>query len=129
MLDAELHEVCEQLARDAGARKVMVCSSDGEILAHAGESGSLDEASSDSLATLVGDVIAGAAQGQFPPTEDLAATLPMGVQVCAAPIGTQAALIVIFDRGVSLDRVRVKMRRTRALIEKGLPSEKGPTAS
>ncbi len=130
MLGTELFEICEQLRRDAGGRKVMVVSAEGDVLAHAGDPGALDEAAGDSLATLLGDVIAGAAAGQFPPSEDLVATLPQGGwQVCAAPIGTQAAMAVIFDGTTSLDRVRTKMRRARAVLEKSLPTESGPTAS
>jgi predicted regulator of Ras-like GTPase activity (Roadblock/LC7/MglB family) len=129
MLGAELFEICESLHHDAGARKVMVFDADGAVLAHAGEPGVLDEAAGDALATLVGDVIAGAAAGQFPPAEDLVAVLPMALQVCAAPVGTQAALVVVFEKSASLDRVRAKMRRARTMLEKSLPTESGPTAS
>jgi hypothetical protein len=133
MLGTELFEVCEQLVRDAGARKVMVCGADGEVLAHAGEPGTLDDAASEAVATLVADVIAGAQAGQFPPAEDLVARLPQErpatLQVCAAPIGTLAAVLVVFDDSTTIDRVRAKMRRARSLLEKSLPTEKGPTAS
>ena len=129
MLGTELFEICEQLQRDAGGRKVMVFDADGAVLAHAGDPGALDEAAGDSLATLIGDVITGAQAGQFPPAEDMVAVLPMGLHVCAAPVGTQAVLVVVFDKSASLDRVRAKMRRARAMLEKSLPTESGPTAS
>jgi hypothetical protein len=133
MLGVELFEVCEQLGRDASARKVMVCDAEGEVLAHAGEAGTLDESAAEAIATLVADVIAGVSTGQFPPAEDLVARLPAdrghALSVCAAPIGTLAALLVIFDERTSIERVRQKMRRARSLLEKSLPTEKGPTAS
>ena len=33
---ADLTEICHQLVRDSGGRKVLVCAVDGEVLAHAG---------------------------------------------------------------------------------------------
>jgi hypothetical protein len=122
-MGTELFEVCEQLRRDAGGRKVMVCSADGEVLVHAGEAGALDEDTGDAVASVVADVIAAAAGGQ--PTDDVAATLPRGLAVCAAPLGARAALVVLFDAAGSLERVRVKMRRARELLVKMLPSENG----
>jgi hypothetical protein len=44
---ADLAEICQQLVRDSGGRKVLLCSAEGEVLAHAGvegSSGTLDEA-------------------------------------------------------------------------------------
>jgi hypothetical protein len=120
MLGHDLFEICEQLQRDAGARKVMVCSTEGHVLSHAGEAGALDDASGEAIAQLVVDVIHGAQAGQFPPAEDLVAKLPLELTVCAAPIGTQAAVVVIFDDSTSLERVRTKMRRARSQIEKSL---------
>jgi hypothetical protein len=111
----------------------MVCDAEGEVLAHAGEVGALDESAAEAIATLVADVIAGVSAGHFPPAEDLVARLPADhahmLSVCAAPIGTLAALLVIFDDRTSIERVRTKMRRARSLLEKSLPTEKGPTAS
>ena len=117
-----LYEVCEKLLRDAGGRKVMVCSSEGDVLAHAGSTGALDDATGEAVASLVGDVINGAQAGQFPPTDDVVATLQNSLTVCAAPIGTRAALVVLFDNATSLDRVRTKMRRARDVLMKTLPT-------
>jgi hypothetical protein len=117
-----LYEVCEKLLRDAGSRKVMVCSAEGDVLAHAGSTGALDEATGEAIASLVGDVINGAQAGQFPPTEDVVATLQSSMTVCAAPIGTRAALVVLFDNTIGLERVRTKMRRARDVLMKTLPT-------
>jgi hypothetical protein len=117
----ELFEICEQLRRDAGGKKVLVCGSDGEVLVHAGEAGMLDEDMAEAMAGVVADVLAAAAGGQ--PTEDVAATLPRAVSVCVAPLGSRAALVLLFDGATSLDRVRVKMRRAREVLLKILPNE------
>jgi hypothetical protein len=127
MIGTELFEICEQLARDAGGRKVMVCGSDGDVLAHAGEAGLLDEATADALAGLVGDVIDGAAAA---PSQELVIALPSrGLQACGAAVGTRAALLVVFDATTQVERVRAKVRRARELLGKSLPDESGPAAS
>jgi hypothetical protein len=127
---ADLTEICQQLARDSGGKKVLVCSTDGEVLAHAGQEGStgtLDDATGEALAQLIADVVEGAAAGgRVPATKDLVASLPGGLpgglSACATSIGARAALVVIFDgRTTTLDRVRLKVRRARDLIAKSLP--------
>jgi len=129
---ADLIEICQQLVRDSGGRKVLVCSTDGEILAHAGQGGStgtLDEPTGEAVAQLIADVVEGAAAGgRVPATKDLVASLPGGLpgglSACATSIGARAALVVLFDgRGTTLDRVRLKVRRARDLIAKSLPLE------
>lgn len=126
----ELPDVCDKLQRDAGARKVMVCSADGEVLGHAGVTGVLDDGVSEAIAQLVADVIQQAATlGQVPGTDDIVVTLRGTLQACAAAAGPRAALVVIFDGSTSLDRVRQKMRRARTVLEKSLEQpkkEKGP---
>ena len=127
---ADLTEICQQLARDSGGKKVLVCGTDGEVLAHAGQEGStgtLDDATGEALAQLIADVVEGAAAGgRVPATKDLVASLPGGLpgglSACATSIGARAALVVIFDgRTTTLDRVRLKVRRARDLIAKSLP--------
>jgi hypothetical protein len=129
---ADLIEICQQLLRDSGGRKVLVCSTDGEILAHAGQEGStgtIDEATGEAVAQLIADVVEGAAAGaRVPATKDLVASLPGGLpgglSACATSIGARAALVVLFDgRATTLDRVRLKVRRARDLIAKSLPLE------
>jgi hypothetical protein len=131
----DLTDICQQLVRDSGGRKVLVCGVDGEVLAHAGQEGStgtLDEATGEALAQLIADVVEGAAAGaRVPATKDLVASLPGGLpgglSACATSIASKAALVVIFDaRTTTLDRVRLKVRRARDLIGKSLTLE--PTA-
>lgn len=129
---ADLTDICQQLVRDSGGRKVLVCSTDGEILAHAGQEGStgtIDEPTGEAVAQLIADVVEGAAAGaRVPATKDLVASLPGGLpgglSACATSIGAKAALVVVFDgRTTTLDRVRLKVRRARDLIAKSLPLE------
>jgi hypothetical protein len=129
---ADLTDICQQLVRDSGGRKVLVCSTDGEILAHAGQEGStgtIDEPTGEAVAQLIADVVEGATAGaRVPATKDLVASLPGGLpgglSACATSIGAKAALVVVFDgRTTTLDRVRLKVRRARDLIAKSLPLE------
>jgi len=129
---ADLTDICQQLVRDSGGRKVLVCSTDGEILAHAGQEGStgtIDEPTGEAVAQLIADVVEGATTGaRVPATKDLVASLPGGLpgglSACATSIGAKAALVVVFDgRTTTLDRVRLKVRRARDLIAKSLPLE------
>ena len=122
-METELFEICEQLRRDAGGKKVMVCGSDGEVTVHAGEAGAFDDETGDAVASVVADVLLGASSGQ--PSEDVMAVLPRALSVCAAPLGTRAVLVIVYDTVTSIDRVRVKMRRAREQILKILPSEAG----
>ncbi|HEY7956769.1 MAG TPA: roadblock/LC7 domain-containing protein, partial [Polyangia bacterium] len=78
---SDLHEACEKLERDAGARKVLLCDPDGEVLAHAGQTGVLDEATGEAVAALAGDLIAA---GEAAPAETVV-TLPRALTACAAP--------------------------------------------
>jgi hypothetical protein len=128
----DLADICAQLVRDSGGKKVLVCATDGEVLAHAGQEGStgtIDEATGEALAQLIADVVEGAAAGgRVPATKDLVASLPGGLpgglSACATSIGGKAALVVIFDgRTTTLDRVRLKVRRARELLGKSLPVE------
>jgi hypothetical protein len=129
---ADLTEICQQLVRDSGGRKVLVCGVDGEVLAHAGQEGStgtIDDATGEAVAQLIADVVEGAAGGaRVPATKDLVASLPGGLpgglSACATSIGAKAALVVLFDgRATTLERVRLKVRRARELLGKSLPVE------
>jgi hypothetical protein len=123
----DLPEVCDKLNRDAGARKVMLCAADGEVLAHAGVTGALDEHAADAIAQLVADVVQqSAALGQIPGADDVVVTLRGTLQACAAPAGPRAALVVLFDGSTSLERVRQKMRRARSVLEKSLAEPAKP---
>lgn len=124
---ADLTETCQQLARDSGGKKVMLVGIDGEVLAHAGTAGALDDATGDALAQLIADVVEGAAEGRVPATKDLVASLPGGLpgglSACATAVGDKAALVVVFDgRTTTLERVRLRIRRARELLGKSLPA-------
>jgi predicted regulator of Ras-like GTPase activity (Roadblock/LC7/MglB family) len=124
---ADLSEICAQLQRDSGGKKVMLCSAEGEVLAHAGNTGALDERVGEALAQLIADVVEGATSGRVPATQDLVASvpggLPGGLSACATAIADKAALVVLFDTATSLGRVRLKIRRARELLLKSLPLE------
>ena len=129
---ADMMEICQQLVRDAAGRKVLLCSVEGEVLAHAsgeGTTGLLDDATGEAVAQLIADVVEGAAQGgRVPATKDLVASLPgglpNGLSACATAIGNRAALVVVFDgRATTLERVRLKVRRARDVLSKSLPVE------
>lgn len=124
---ADLMEICQQLVRDSGGKKVMVVSVEGEVLAHAGATGTLDEPTGDALAQLLAEVVEGAAGGRVPAPKDLVASLPGlpgGLSACATAVGADAALLVLFDgRATTLERVRLKVRRAREILVKTLPLE------
>src|ERR1700743_3103869 len=98
---AALTETCQQLVRDSGGKKVMLIGIDGEVLAHAGGAGALDDATGDALAQLVADVVEGAAEGRVPATKDLGASLPGGppggLSACATAVGDKGGLGGLFD--------------------------------
>lgn len=122
----ELIDICQQLLRDSGGKKVMVVSVEGEVLAHAGGVGCLDEPG-DALAQLLAEVLEAAAGGRVPAPKDLVAALPelpKGLSACATAVGAAAALLVVFDgRVTALERVRLKVRRAREVLNKNLPLE------
>jgi hypothetical protein len=125
---ADLAEICHQLTRDSGGRKVMLVGADGEVLAHAGATGTLDEETGEAIAQLIADVVDGIQEGRVPATKDLVASvpggLPGGLSACATAVGDKAFLVVVFDsRTTTLDRVRLKVRRARELLGKSLPAQ------
>jgi hypothetical protein len=131
LASADTTETCRQLVRDALGKKVMLISVDGEVLAHAGALGALDDPTGDALAQLIAEVVDGIRGGRVPAPRDLVASLtgglPGGLSACATAVGDKAALVVVFDTTVTtLDRVRTKIRRARELLGKSLPE--GATA-
>jgi len=132
--ESELFEICAQLQRDAGCKKVMVCGHEGEILAHTGERGILDEAAAETLASIVVDVLNAAstpsgASGQASLPGELQAPLRNGMTICATAVLDKAALVVVFDGTTTLERVHLKMRRARDRLVKSLPGLGDPTES
>jgi hypothetical protein len=122
-VETELFEICAQLQRDAGCRKVLVCGSDGEMLAHAGDRGLLDESATDAVAGVVVDALAAGNADPSATPPELQATLPGGLTACATAVLDRAVLAVVFDSGTELERVRAKMRRARERLVKTLPAE------
>jgi hypothetical protein len=125
---ADLAEICHQLSRDSGGRKVMLVGADGEVIAHAGATGTLDEETGDAIAQLLADVVDGVQEGRVPATKDLVASvpggLPGGLSACATAVADKAFLVVVFDsRTTTLERVRLKVRRARDLLSKSLPTQ------
>jgi len=133
-VESDLFEICAQLQRDAGCKKVMVCGHEGEVLAHAGERGILDEANADAVAAMVVDALSAQAPpaGATPRPElpgELQVSLPNGLTGCATALGDRAALVVVFDDATTLERVKIKMRRARDRLVKSLPAVGDPSES
>ena len=134
---AALDVLCDQLARATMARKVLLCSPDGTILAHVGESGLFTPSVSNALARLVADLLV-ATQLQVQQGDALMDPLapPPGLdgdeagdddiddhfaqvgrlRVCATPLAARALLVVLFDESVEAGLVRVRVRRARRLL-------------
>jgi predicted regulator of Ras-like GTPase activity (Roadblock/LC7/MglB family) len=108
----DLPDLCERLRRDANARGVLVLDEAGEILGHSGAVGRLPEKALDAIADLVADVTASAAKNELADGDDLVAEID-DLQACAAPLGTRAILVVVFDDSSTLALVRLRMKRAR----------------
>lgn len=115
----DLPDLCERLQRDASARGVLVLDESGEILGHSGALGRLPEKAVDAVADLVADVVASAARHELSDGDDLVAEID-ALHACAAPLGTRAILVVIFDETSTLALVRLRMKRARDLILRSL---------
>ncbi|MCS6915286.1 MAG: hypothetical protein RMK29_15890 [Myxococcales bacterium] len=127
---ASLDVLCDQLARAASARKVLVCGEDGSILAHAGDQGLFSGPVSSELADLVAQVLVEAQQAEGAvPIEDRYTRVGR-FQVCAAPLADRALLLVLFDDRTDAGQVRVRVRRARPLMLRILSgSSQAPAAS
>jgi hypothetical protein len=100
--------------RSTAARKVMVCTLDGSVVAHAGDIQVLNGALLGQLAELAADVLIETQQASHLaiPVEDRFGRAGR-LQVCAAPLGHQALLLVLFPEQVDVSQVRVRVRRAR----------------
>jgi predicted regulator of Ras-like GTPase activity (Roadblock/LC7/MglB family) len=111
---ASLDALCDRLLRATGAHKVLVCSLDGTVVAHAGETQVLSGPVAAELAELAADVLIETQQASHLaiPVEDRFG--PLGrLQLCSAPLGHQALLLVIFPEKTDVSQVRVRVRRAR----------------
>ena len=111
---ATLDALCDRLMRSTAARKVMVCTLDGSVVAHAGDIQVLSGTLVAELAELAADVLIETQQASHLsiPVEDRFAHAGR-LQVCAAPLGHQALLLVIFPEHGDVSQVRVRVRRAR----------------
>ncbi len=139
--ESELFDICTQLERDSVCRKVLLAALDGQVLAHAGQRGLLDEEVSEAVASVVADALVSAelaAAGLTGGDEstgdaarlasrEVATLLPNGIAVCAAAIDGRAVLVVIYDGATTIARVRLKMRRARERLERSLPEAGSPS--
>lgn len=109
-----LDALCERLLRSTAAKKVMVCTLDGCIVAHAGPSHTLGGPVARELSEVAAEVLIETQQASHlaVPVEDRFATAGP-LQVCAAPLGHQALLLVLFDAHIDSSLVRLRVRRAR----------------
>lgn len=101
----------------------MVCTLDGSIVAHAGESHILSGALAAELTELAADVLIETQQASHLaiPVEDRFGHVGK-LQVCAAPLGHLAVLLVLFPESGDVSQVRVRVRRARPQMVRILSS-------
>ena len=120
---ASLDGLCDRLLRSTAACKVLVCTIEGAVVAHAGERNILRGALSNEIAELAADLIIETQQASHLeiPVEDRYVTLTVpkdnpslgALQLGAAPLGHRALLLVLFPPHVDAGQVRVRVRRAR----------------
>jgi hypothetical protein len=120
---ASLDGLCDRLLRSTAACKVLVCTIEGAVVAHAGERNILRGALSNEIAELAADLIIETQQASHLeiPVEDRYVTLAVpkdnpalgALQLGAAPLGHRALLLVLFPPHVDAGQVRVRVRRAR----------------
>ena len=109
-----LDALADRLMRSTGACKVLVCSLDGAVIAHAGSTNVLLGTLVNELADLAADMLIEIEQASHLAilVEDRFAKAG-ALQVCAAPLGHMGLLLVLFPDTVDPNEVRVRVRRTR----------------
>jgi predicted regulator of Ras-like GTPase activity (Roadblock/LC7/MglB family) len=122
-----LDALCERLLRSAAARKVLVCTLDGCVLAHAGERFVFSGETATELAELAAEMLIETQQASHlaVPVEDRF-TRAGRMQVCAAPIGHQALLLVLYDEHTDSGVVRIRVRRARPQMLRVLSAGEHP---
>lgn len=112
----DVPELCGRLLREANAKVVMVLGLEGEILGHSGKLVALADVVLDAVADATARTLLAAAEGT-PPAADEDHVHPAGkLQVCAAPLGAKAVLVVVYAEAASLPLVRARMKRAREQI-------------
>ncbi|HMU38599.1 MAG TPA: hypothetical protein PKE31_06265 [Pseudomonadota bacterium] len=120
---ASLDSLCDRLLRSTAACKVLVCSLEGAVVAHAGERSVLYGTLVNEVADVAADLILETQQASHLeiPVEDryVALRVPKdnpslgAMQLGAAPLGHRALLLVLFPAHVDAGQVRVRVRRAR----------------
>ena len=115
---SDVPELCSRLLRETNALAVMVLGEEGQIVGHAGAPGALTDAVVDGVGDAAGEVLLrAAARNAAPPSEaDEQVALVGTTQVCAAPLGAKAVLVVVFDDPANLNQVKLRMKRARELL-------------
>ena len=133
---ASLDGLCDRLLRSTAACKVLICTIEGAVVAHAGERNILRGTLSNEIAELAADMIIETQQASHLeiPVEDRYVTLAVpkdnpdlgALQLGAAPLGHRALLLVLFPEHVDAGQVRVRVRRVRPQILRLLSSPTAP---
>ena len=120
---ASLDGLCDRLLRSTAACKVLVCTIEGAVVAHAGERNILRGSLANEVADLAADLIIETQQASHLeiPVEDRYVTLsvpkdnpsPSAMQLGAAPLGHRALLLVLFPPTSMRDRSACACRRAR----------------
>jgi hypothetical protein len=127
---ASLYALCDRLMRSTSATKVLVCNIDGSVVAHAGALEVLKGPLVNELADLAAEMLIETEQASHLaiPVEDRFANAGR-MQVCAAPLGHRALLLVLFPEHVDVSQVRVRVRRARSQMLRALNNQHPPVSS
>lgn len=125
-----LDALADRLMRSTGACKVLVCSLDGAVIAHAGSTNVLLGTLVNELADLAADMLIEIEQASHLAilVEDRFAKAG-ALQVCAAPLGHMGLLMVLFPDTVDPNEIRVRVRRTRHQMMRILGNQTPSTSS
>lgn len=116
----DVPELCGRLLRESNALAVLILGEEGDILGHAGQPAVLADAVVDAIADATAETVQRAARNEPAQDPDDHVAQVGAVQVCAAPIGVKAVLLVVFDGGSNLALVRLRMKRAREQILRSL---------
>lgn len=112
----DVPELCGRLLRESNALAVLILGDEGDILGYAGQPSSLADPVVDAIADATAETLQRATRNEPPQDPDDHVAQVGAVQVCAAPVGGKAVLLVVFDGGSNLALVRLRMKRAREQI-------------
>ena len=114
---SDVPELCSRLHRETNALAVMVLGEEGQIVGHAGAPGALTDPVVDGVADATAEVLQrSAARPEATAEADEHVAQVGNTQVCAAPLGPKAVLVVVFDDAANLTQVKSRMKRARELL-------------